>query len=69
MGFVGGGGNIDIVTALPLLNFFTALYLNIHSFMASIHLIFRLACNFGFQMCRLTRAHYVLSCGLQNTRQ
>ena len=63
MGFVGGGGNIAIVSAQPLLNFV------LHCVEISISLgflyivFFMLAWNFGLRMWKLTWAHGVLFLG------
>ena len=59
MGFVGGGGNIAIVTALSLLNFDCIVFKYSLVYGFSI-LFFMLAWNFGFRTWRLTRAPGVL---------
>ena len=69
MGFVGGGGNIAIVTALPQLNFVLHCVLIFISLWFIYILFFMLAWNFGFRTWRLTRAPGVLFLWLQNTLQ
>ena len=50
MGFVGGGGNIAIVTALPVLNFVLHCVKIVISLCFFYMLFFMLAWNFGFRM-------------------
>ena len=50
MGFVGGGGNIAIVTALPMLNFALHCVQIFISLWFLYILFFMLARNFGLQM-------------------
>ena len=55
MGFVVGGGNIAIATALPPSSFFYSI-VNIKYFMDFLYLIFYVDRGFGFWMWRLTLA-------------
>ena len=59
MGFVGGGGNIAIATALPPSSFVYCI-VNIESFMDFLYLIFYGCLRLGFWMWRRTLARVVL---------